>query len=196
MHGRPDDDRERTALLVVDMIKTYDHDDGDALRHAVRRALPAIGELLDLVWAARSTVIYVNDAAGDPAADRHALLARALAGRDAALVEPIRPPDAVPFVFKTRHSAFFHTTLEPLLAERGIGRLIVCGQVTEQCILYSAIDAYERGYSLSVPEDAVAGIDDGLAAAALRMMAENLGAEVAPAAALRVATESPGAARR
>lgn len=190
---RHDDGEQATALLVVDMIKSYDHDDGERLRHEVRRVLPAMGELLDRVWASRATVIYVNDAAGDATADRHALLDRTLSGPDAALVEPIRPLDAVPFVFKTRHSAFFHTALEPLLAARRIGRLILCGQVTEQCILYSAIDAHERGYELAVPDDAVAGIDGELAAGALRMMGENLGAEIGPAAGLRL---TAAAARR
>ena len=36
---------------------------------------------------------------------------------------------------------------------------MLCGQVTEQCILYSALDAYVRGFELRVARDAVATID-------------------------------------
>jgi nicotinamidase-related amidase len=56
------------------------------------------------------------------------------------------------------------------------------GQVTEQCILYSALDAYVRHYSVVVPKDAVAHIDAGLGAAALAMMERNMSAEIPPPA--------------
>jgi nicotinamidase-related amidase len=38
------------------------------------------------------------------------------------------------------HSTFYETPLEYLLDQMGIGRLVLSGQVTEQCILYSALD--------------------------------------------------------
>ena len=57
-------------------------------------------------------------------------------------------------------------------------RLLLTGQVTEQCILYSALDAYVRHFSVSVVTDAVAHIDPELAQAALRMMETNMRAEL------------------
>jgi nicotinamidase-related amidase len=53
--------------------------------------------------------------------------------------------------------------------------------VTEQCILYSALDAYVRHFDIAVPPDAVAHIDQGLADAALKMMETNMRAELVPA---------------
>jgi nicotinamidase-related amidase len=50
--------------------------------------------------------------------------------------------------------------------------------VTEQCILYSALDAYVRHFEATVPRDSVAHIDEELAAAALRMMEENMRAQI------------------
>ena len=50
--------------------------------------------------------------------------------------------------------------------------------MTEQCILYSALDAYVRHFDVVVATDAVAAIDDELAAAALRMMERNMHAEL------------------
>jgi nicotinamidase-related amidase len=55
--------------------------------------------------------------------------------------------------------------------------LILTGQVTEQCILYSALDAYVRHFEVVVPRDAVAHIHEDLAEAALRMMRSNMRAE-------------------
>ena len=59
--------------------------------------------------------------------------------------------------------------------------LIITGQVTEQCILYSALDAYVRHFSFVVPPDCVASIDPELGDAALTMMDKNMHAELMPA---------------
>ncbi len=56
---------------------------------------------------------------------------------------------------------------------------MLIGQVTEQCILYSALDAYVRHFSVAVPADAVAGIHPEMANCALRMMQRNMQADVA-----------------
>jgi nicotinamidase-related amidase len=70
------------------------------------------------------------------------------------------------------------TPLEYLLWQRDIKRLVLIGQVTEQCILYSALDAYVRHYEVAVPSDGVAHIHEILADAALRMMERNMDAEI------------------
>ena len=82
-------------------------------------------------------------------------------------------------MIKARHSVFYETPLEYLLDQMGIGRLVLCGQVTEQCILYSALDAHVRHFDVVVPVDGVAAIYDHLADAALEMMERNLSAELA-----------------
>jgi nicotinamidase-related amidase len=78
---------------------------------------------------------------------------------------------------KVRHSVFFGTALEYLLTHLGTKRLILTGQVTEQCILYSALDAYLRHMPVVVPTDAVAHIDAEPGAATLKMMQANMDAE-------------------
>jgi nicotinamidase-related amidase len=55
--------------------------------------------------------------------------------------------------------------------------------VTEQCILYSALDAYVRHFEVAVAPDAVAHIHADLADAALRMMEINMSAQLVPAGA-------------
>jgi len=54
-------------------------------------------------------------------------------------------------VIKARHSIFYSTPLEYLLGQEGIDHLVLAGQVTEQCILYSALDAYVRHHHVTVP---------------------------------------------
>ena len=73
------------------------------------------------------------------------------------------------------------TALNPALRSRDVRRIALCGQVTEQCILYSSLDAYLRGFEVAVPPDAVAHIHEDLADAALEMMRRNMHADLAPA---------------
>jgi nicotinamidase-related amidase len=81
-------------------------------------------------------------------------------------------------VVKARHSVFYETQLEYLLRQSEIDRIILAGQVTEQCILYSALDAYVRHFEVAVPRDCVAHIHPELAEAALRMMELNMRAQI------------------
>lgn len=169
----------RTALIVIDMLNPYEHEDAQPLMQSVRRALPALSDLIAGAAERDVGLVYVNDNHGNWSAGRPEIVKRALAGADASLVTPILPTDETPFVVKARHSIFYQTPLEYLLRQSGTGRLILAGQVTEQCVLYSALDAYVRHFEVVVPRDSVAHIHEDLAEAALRMMETNMRAHVA-----------------
>ncbi|MFF0425131.1 isochorismatase family cysteine hydrolase [Streptomyces sp. NPDC004520] len=170
----------RTAVIVIDMLNTYDHQDAEVLVRSVRKALPGIGALLERAREAGAPVIYVNDNFGRWRSHHGEILEAALAGRYSDLVEPIAPDEESLFVVKARHSVFFETPLAYLLDQLGVQRVVLCGQVTEQCVLYSALDAHIRHLDVVVALDAVAHIDAGLAEAALRMMERNMSAELRP----------------
>jgi nicotinamidase-related amidase len=171
----------RTALLVVDMLNTYDHDDAEPLMESVRASLPAMQRLLDAARERGVFTAYVNDHHGEWTANRERLSEEALAGPHPELVEPIAPADDLPFIIKARHSIFYGTQVEYMLRHEEIERIVLIGQVTEQCILYSALDAYVRHFDVAVPPDAVAHIHGDLAEAALKMMERNMRAELVPA---------------
>lgn len=172
-----------TALMVVDMLNHYRHEDAELLAPNVA---PIIDPLVGLIGAARDRddvdLIYVNDNYGDFSAQFSDIIAAALAGAHPDLVRPIVPADGCLLLTKVRHSVFYATALDYLLGRLGTRRVVLAGQVTEQCILYSALDAYVRHFEVVIPEDAVAYIDAELGAAALQMMRRNMSAEVAPAA--------------
>ena len=167
-----------TALIVIDMLNRYEHDDAEQLLESVRAILPALVRVLEMARQAKVLTVYVNDNHGDWTAGRARLSDWALEGPDPSVIEPILPPDNTPFLIKARHSAFYQTQLEYLLRQQNIDRLVLCGQVTEQCILYSALDAYVRHFKVGIACDAVAHIHDDLAQAALRMMQRNMRAEL------------------
>jgi nicotinamidase-related amidase len=171
-----------TALLVIDMLNPYDHEDADELAEHVEGIVEPLAELIARAREADTELIYVNDNYGDFAATGRDLVERALAGRHPELVEPLVPPAECAFLQKVRHSAFYSTALDYFLGQRDVTEVILTGQVTEQCILYSALDAYVRHLSVSVPHDAVAPIDRELGDAAIQMMRRNMRAEIVSAA--------------
>ncbi|MEU1192904.1 isochorismatase family cysteine hydrolase [Streptomyces sp. NPDC005859] len=168
----------KTALIVIDMINTYDHPDADLLLPSAREVVPVAAGLLDRARHAGVPVVYVNDNFGQWRSHHGELLDKALSGPHAALVEPLLPDQRSLFVLKARHSIFFETPLSYLLHQEGIDHVVLCGQVTEQCVLYSALDAHIRHIDVTVPRDAVAHIHADLADAALVMMERNMGARV------------------
>jgi nicotinamidase-related amidase len=171
----------KTALVVVDMLNRYEHDDADTLIESVRESLPGMRRLIDAAREREVLTVYVNDNYGDWSADAAKLADNALDGRVPDLVEPIVPADDVAFISKARHSAFYGTQLEYLLRSEGIERILLVGQVTEQCILYSALDAYVRHFELAVAPEAVAHIHQDLADASLRLMELNMKASLVEA---------------
>jgi nicotinamidase-related amidase len=174
---------DNTALIVVDVLNAYDHEDADRLIASVDETLPHLRTLLDEARERDVLRIYVNDNFDDWTLDRGRLLERAMAtehGRR--LVEPLAPDEDVALVLKGRHSIFWETPLAYMLNRHDVGHVILCGQVTEQCILYSALDAHIRHFDVTIPRDACAHIHEDLADAALRMMERNMGARVVDAA--------------
>jgi nicotinamidase-related amidase len=176
----------RSAVIVVDMLNAYEHDDAERLTESVERTIEPISALVERARDGGAELIYVNDNYGDWSASAEELAQRAMEGRRPDLVEPILPPDGADFVLKARHTIFYMTPLEYLLSQKEIGHLVLAGQVTEQCILYSALDAYVRHLDVSIPTDGVAHIHEDLAQAALKMMERNMRAELVSAADCRL----------
>jgi nicotinamidase-related amidase len=172
------------------MLNPYEHEDADRLTKSVETIVRPMSELIGRAQDEGAELIYVNDNYGDWNSSSEELAQRALEGARPDLVDPILPPDGADFVIKARHTIFYMTPLEYLLGQKEIDHLVLVGQVTEQCILYSALDAYVRHFDVTVPPDGVACIHENLADAALKMMERNMRAELTPAADVRLSAGS------
>ena len=73
-------EREEVALVVIDMLNAYDHEDADELAKNVEPVVPRIRELIDRAGDAGVEVIYVNDNYGDWSASAADLAESACAG--------------------------------------------------------------------------------------------------------------------
>jgi nicotinamidase-related amidase len=171
-----------TAVLVIDMLNSYQHEDAEKLAPSVADIVDPLSGLISVARKRDDVdLIYVNDNYGDFTADQETLVRQALDGERPDLVRPILPGEGVRFLQKVRHSAFYATALAYLLRQLETKQVILTGQVTEQCILYTALDAHLRHFQVIVPPDAVAHIEADLGKAALRMMERNMRAALTPA---------------
>jgi nicotinamidase-related amidase len=173
----------KTAVLVIDMMNAYQHPDADKLAPNVAEIIDPLAQLLAEARDRDDVdVIFVNDNYGDFSAEFSDIVQSALDGDRPDLVKPILPVQGLRVMTKVRHSAFYATSLAYLLTQLKPEKVVLTGQVTEQCVLYTALDAYVRHFTVVVARDAVAHIDPELGEAALRMMEQNMGAELLPAA--------------
>jgi nicotinamidase-related amidase len=70
------------------------------------------------------------------------------------IVPELVPGGSEPLVEKTYPDSFEDTELESLLAERGVGHLVVAGAQTDACIRSTLHGALARGYDAQLVSDA------------------------------------------
>ena len=181
LHGNVPDKAE-VALLLIDVINDLDFDSGPVL---LRHALPAAERLAALKRRAKEAqvpVVYVNDNFGRWQSDFKKLLEHCLdeGAKGRPLAELLKPEEDDYFVLKPKHSGFFSTTLDTLLDYLQVKTLILTGLTGDNCVLFTASDAYMRDFHLFVPEDCVASSEPGENEHALEHMRRVLKADTRP----------------
>jgi nicotinamidase-related amidase len=131
--------RPNTALLVVDVQNGVVKDAHD--RDAV---VANIAVAVDRARAAKVPVIWVQHI-------NEGLVKGAEAWE---IVPELVPAPGEPIVEKFYGDAFEETVLEALLAELGVGRLVVSGAQTDACIRSTLHGAFVRGYDVTLVADA------------------------------------------
>lgn len=132
-------DRPNTALVVIDVQRGVVNDGWDR-----DRVIANVGRLVDKARSAGTPVVWVQHS-------------------DAELIEgspeweyvpelAIAPDE--PLVAKHFGDSFEDTTLESVLAARGVGSLVVAGAQTDQCIRSTLHGALARGYDATLVSDA------------------------------------------
>jgi len=180
--------RARTALLLVDIINPFDFPGGDAF---ARRNLPvarAIAALRNRASRTRVPVVYVNDNLGRWRSDLKELIERCRkrGAPGATIVEMLTPRPTDYVILKATLSGFYETSLDTMLRLGGVKRLVVTGFAADNCVLFTAADAYMREYQLQVPRDCIGAKSPAALRRALTMMEELLDARTTPSSGLRL----------
>jgi nicotinamidase-related amidase len=164
------------------MINDLEFPGGESLAEQAMPLVRRIGALRQRARALGIPTVYVNDNFGRWQSDLRAILDHCLhddvLGRS--MVEAVVPDDEDYFVLKPKHSGFYSTTLDTLLAYLKTSTLILTGIAGNSCVLFTANDAFMRDYYLIVPSDCVISIDPADNEYALRQMREVLHADTTP----------------
>jgi nicotinamidase-related amidase len=133
------ENRPNTALLVIDVqngVVTGNHE-----RDAV---VANIGALVDRARHQQVPVVWVQ----------HSDEAMTKGSEDWQIVPELKPDDADPHIEKIYGDSFEDTTLETVLSDLGVGRLLVAGAQTDACIRSTLHGAFVRGYDTTLVSDA------------------------------------------
>ena len=176
------------ALLVIDMVSSWDFPDADVLARAALAIAPRIGALKRRCIDAGVPVVFVNDNRGRWRSEFRELVRVSIVESEigAAIAEHLRPGDGDYSVLKPKQSAFYATPLDLLLRHLRVTRLLVSGVASEQCIVISAAEAKMRDYDVVVPSDCIADQTAARTARALRHLREALGIETTPSPRVRL----------
>jgi nicotinamidase-related amidase len=174
--------RATTVLLLVDFLNFMDFGSAKMLAPHALRAARRARDLKRRMTRSRAPVIYANDNFGQWESDIHAIVETCIArgGASRQLAELIAPEPGDRSVLKPRHSAFFGTPLEFLLNDLNARRLVITGLTTDSCVMFTAHDAYVRGYRIWVPSDCVAAARAQYTRDSLEHMARVLKASTVP----------------
>jgi nicotinamidase-related amidase len=168
----------RDALLIVDVLQDFEHEDGDALLRSFRARQPALVRALEDARSGGVPVVYANDSYGVWDGDVRRMVRHAVDGKGGAFVAPVAPRDGDRFVVKPRYSAFDHTPLEIILRELEVERILLAGAATEMCVIQTAIDAKEEGFKVTILADACATAHESIEQLAFEYAEKVVGAFV------------------
>ena len=141
------------ALLLIDVVTTFQFPDGDAILQGALAMRDALVRLKARARALSIPVLYVNDNFGDWRSEKEVLMGRCLEAKGAQFVRPLLPDSEDYFVLKPMHSGFYMTPLEVLLEHLQVETLILTGLMSNSCITVTAHDANMRGFNIFVPQD-------------------------------------------
>jgi nicotinamidase-related amidase len=146
-----------TALFLIDVINDLAFEGSSALVAQAEPMAVRLATLKRRAAAAGVPCVYVNDNFGRWRSDFRQTVthctSRSSPGRRVS--RRLRPTARDYFVLKPKHSGFFGTTLDTLLAALHIRRVILTGIAGNICVLFTANDAYMRELKIFAPADCV-----------------------------------------
>lgn len=179
LHGAAPD-KSSVVLLIIDMINDLEFPEGAQILPAALQVAERIAALKERCRAAEIPVIYVNDNFGRWRSDFNAQVKHCLHDgvRGESLVKLLAPDEDDYFMLKPKHSGFYSTSLDILLDYLQAKKLILTGIAGNICVLFTANDAYQRDFQLTVPQDCLASNTAAENDAALQQMKDVLRADI------------------
>jgi len=167
------------AVLVVDMLKGFLEEGYPLYIGAEARGIiPDIQRLLESEIDHGSQIFFICDNHDPDDLEFKMFPPHCIVGTAEAEVIPelsAYPGEIIP---KKRYSGFYGTKLEEKLKELKPDRLIICGVLTNICVMHTTADARNRDYEVEIPVNCVASPDEAAHRFALEHMDKVLGARL------------------
>ena len=181
LHGNVPD-RAGTALLLIDVINDFEFEGGDDLFELAMPVGEQIAQLKKRAKAAGIPAIYVNDNFGKWQSDLNKIVRHCLEDgvRGEPFVRHVLPDEDDYFVLKPKHSGFYCTSLDLLLTHLPAHNLILAGIAGNNCVLFTANDAYMRDFKLFIPSNCSVSQTKEENEYALKQMEKVLKADIRP----------------
>ncbi len=172
----------REALLLIDLITDFEFEDGEQLYRSTRKIIPAVAELKRRAKRAGLPVIYVNDEFDETDGEVCSLIrhVRSSSEQGSEILSYIEPDDDY-FVAKPQRSGFYATSLGVLLLSMGVSKIVIAGVTTDICVLFTAHDAYMRGYEVAVPKDTSTAVRSEFHNDGIKLIERVADADISPA---------------
>ncbi|KQT55217.1 MULTISPECIES: N-carbamoylsarcosine amidohydrolase [unclassified Aureimonas] len=159
----------KPALLVIDFMKAYTTEGAPLFAPGVVEAVAKTPALLEAARASGVPVVHTNIlyhapgcADGGVWVKKAPVMTAMVAGNPLAeFCEGVEPLSTEPVFTKQYASAFFGTSLAPMLHAQGIDTVILAGCSTSGCIRASAVDAVQHGFRTIVVRDCVGDRHEG-----------------------------------
>ncbi len=167
------------VVLVVDMLKGF-LEEGHPLflGEKCRSIIPDVRNLIEDEINQDSYIIYLCDNHASDDAEFEMFPPHCLEGTEEAEIIPELAGFNGEYMPKHRYSGFFGTTLEERLNQLKPEKVIICGVLTNICVLHTAADARNRDYTVEIPLKCVAAPDEAAHAFALNHMEKVLGVKL------------------
>lgn len=151
----------RPALILVDFVEAYFNPNCD-LYADVQDTLDSALRVREAARAAGIPVIYTNVVYHKSGVNGGRFYQKAMPLKNFVAGSPmgawpkgLEPDESEIVISKQYPSAFFGTSLAPMLAAQGIDSLIITGVTTSGCIRATCVDACSNGFITIVVEEAV-----------------------------------------
>lgn len=148
------------ALMIVDMLNDFITPGGKLYFERGQSVVAPVVALRRAFSQNGLPVFYNNDAHSEDSEEFNLWPPHCIAGTHGAAVVDELTPKSDDFVFeKDTLGCFSNEMLEIKLRALGVNELYICGVATEYCVLQAVLGACKRGFSVTVVEDAIAGVD-------------------------------------
>ncbi len=167
--------KSTTVLLVIDMMNDFVQKGAPLYVPRVRRIIPHIKRRITRARREGIPIIHICDKHRKDDPEFNMWPTHAVNGTSGSeIIDELKPRSKDYIIDKTTYSAFYRSKLEKLLKRLKTKKIVITGVCTEICVLYTAVDAFMRGYQVQVPDNCVAGLTEPDHRFALKQINRNL----------------------